>query len=144
MRATKLSPSTAKFQSLLTEIRSNIGFDTLQQMRQNSKTGGALGNVSDNEGVRLESVFGNLSQDLSDKDMIDTLVKVREARRTFLKQSQDAYARAKMENDKSLTRIRPELVRNETLEKDANAVKWAHENPNDPRAAEILKHATNQ
>jgi hypothetical protein len=144
IRATKLSPATAKFQSLLTQIRSNVGFDTLQQMRQNSKTGGALGNVSDNEGVRLESVFGNLNQDLSDKDMIDTLVKIREARREFLKQSQEAYKRAKEQNEGTINRIRPELAKSSPLEKDADAIQWAHKNPNDPRAAKILEHATNQ
>lgn len=50
---------------LLTTIRANIGFDRLQQMREASPTGGALGNVTIGELERLEAVLGALGQSQS-------------------------------------------------------------------------------
>ena len=49
----------------LLTIRSRIGFNELQAMRESSPTGGALGNVTIGELERLESVYGslNLGQD---------------------------------------------------------------------------------
>lgn len=47
---------------LLQTIRSNVGFDRLQQMRAASPTGGALGAVSDFENRQLQSTLGNLEQ----------------------------------------------------------------------------------
>lgn len=44
----------------LDTIKANIGFDRLQQMRENSPTGGALGSVSDNENRLLQAVQGAL------------------------------------------------------------------------------------
>jgi hypothetical protein len=51
--------------ALLTGIKANISFDRLQAMRAASPTGGALGNVSDQEGARLASAYGNLEQSQS-------------------------------------------------------------------------------
>lgn len=41
--------------ALLENLKSQVGFSVLQDMRNNSKTGGALGSVSDDEGKRLEA-----------------------------------------------------------------------------------------
>ncbi len=41
--------------ALLETLKSQVGFGVLQDMRNNSKTGGALGAVSDAEGKRLEA-----------------------------------------------------------------------------------------
>ena len=46
----------------LDTVRANVGFDQLATMRAASPTGGALGNVSDNEGRLLQAVNGNTSQ----------------------------------------------------------------------------------
>lgn len=51
----------ADAQALLEKLKSQVAFDVLQDMRNNSKTGGALGNVSDAEGKRLEANLGALS-----------------------------------------------------------------------------------
>jgi hypothetical protein len=40
---------------------SNVGLDTLQQMRENSPTGGALGQVPIQQQKRLEQVLGSLN-----------------------------------------------------------------------------------
>lgn len=49
----------ADAEAKLNTLKSQIAFSVLQTMRNNSKTGGALGNVSDAEGKRLE---GNLQE----------------------------------------------------------------------------------
>ena len=50
---------------LLDSVKANAGFDKLQNMRDNSPTGGALGQVSERELNFLQSVFGSLNQDQS-------------------------------------------------------------------------------
>jgi hypothetical protein len=45
----------ANARALLNTIKSQVGFGVLQEMRNNSKSGGALGSVSDAEGKRLEN-----------------------------------------------------------------------------------------
>lgn len=49
-------------QEILAGVGSNITIDKLQQMRQNSPTGGALGQVSNYEDQMLRSAYGSLSQ----------------------------------------------------------------------------------
>jgi hypothetical protein len=57
-------PGTAahNLSKLLGGIKANIGFDRLQEMRNNSPTGGALGQVAIAELERLESVRGSIVQ----------------------------------------------------------------------------------
>jgi hypothetical protein len=56
-------PSPAKRVSgFLNGIKSNISIDNLQLMREQSPTGGALGNVSDKDLAILQGVYGDLSQ----------------------------------------------------------------------------------
>lgn len=47
--------AAADAQAKLENLKSQVGFSVLQSMRDASKTGGALGNVSDAEGKRLEA-----------------------------------------------------------------------------------------
>lgn len=47
--------AAADAQAKLENLKSQVGFSVLQAMRDASKTGGALGNVSDAEGKRLEA-----------------------------------------------------------------------------------------
>jgi hypothetical protein len=65
--ATALLPDVARaetdYQSALGFVESalsNVGLDTLQQMRENSPTGGALGQVPIQQQKRLEQVLGSL------------------------------------------------------------------------------------
>jgi hypothetical protein len=51
-----------KLSNNLKTIRANIGFQELQQMRENSPTGGALGNITIGEIERLEAIAGSLDQ----------------------------------------------------------------------------------
>ena len=54
-------------------IRANVGFDRLQVMRDNSKTGGALGNISNQEVAFLQATQGSLNQFRSSEDLRATL-----------------------------------------------------------------------
>jgi len=56
------SPAQA-LMMVLNTIKSNIGFQALQEMRLNSPTGGALGQVSEKELYYLQSTLGDLSQE---------------------------------------------------------------------------------
>ena len=60
----------------LDTIRANIGFDKLQDMRDNSPTGGALGQVSEMENRLLQAVDGALDQLADGKDISDNLEKI--------------------------------------------------------------------
>lgn len=51
--------------ALLDTVKSNVGFDQLQAMRNSSPTGGALGAISDAENRLLQSTLGSLSQSQS-------------------------------------------------------------------------------
>lgn len=68
----------------LDTIRANIGFDKLQEMREQSPTGGALGPVSDFENRNLQAVLGNLEQSQSKEQFIYNLEQVRNAVRDIV------------------------------------------------------------
>lgn len=51
----------SKLKDYLDTIKANVGFDNLAEMRENSKTGGALGNVSDYENKLNQAVKGALN-----------------------------------------------------------------------------------
>lgn len=56
-------------ESALETIKANLGFQELQEMRANSPTGGALGQVAVQELVALQSTVANLSPDLPPKTL---------------------------------------------------------------------------
>lgn len=59
--------AAGKLQNYIRTIQANVGFDQLQQMRDNSPTGGALGNVSDSENRLLAATQGALDPTQSDQ-----------------------------------------------------------------------------
>lgn len=61
----------------LQTIRANVGFEKLQQMRNASKTGGALGQVSEMENKLLQSVLGSLDIGQSEAQLKDNLNQIR-------------------------------------------------------------------
>jgi len=61
---------------LLKPIEASIGFERLQQMRDASPTGGALGQVTERELDLLKSTLGSLDQAQSEKQFLDTLSQV--------------------------------------------------------------------
>jgi hypothetical protein len=57
----------------LETLQSVVSFDRLQQMREASPTGGALGAVSERELALLQSSMGALSNDMSQEELVKTL-----------------------------------------------------------------------
>lgn len=52
----------ANVDALLSTVKANVGFNKLQEMRNASKTGGALGQVSDYENRLLQGVLASMEQ----------------------------------------------------------------------------------
>jgi len=71
-------------------IRANIGFDKLQQMRMDSPTGGALGQVAVQELEMLQSVFGSMDQAQSPAQLKENLVRLGELLTQFKTMRQQA------------------------------------------------------
>jgi len=69
---------------LLKPVRTNIFTAELDQMRANSPTGGAVGNVTDVEGNKFESALGSLDIAQSKGQLLDQIENVRNARREVL------------------------------------------------------------
>ncbi len=88
LSAAKGTPQYDLGQTLNT-IKANIGFDTLQNMRNNSQTGGALGQISDMEEKLLQAVNGSLEPGQSAKQLAANLkdIKQRMADLTAAKQA---------------------------------------------------------
>lgn len=58
-----------RLRAVIETIKSNVGFNYLQQMRELSPTGGALGNVAQQELASLQSVWGNLDPNASEEQL---------------------------------------------------------------------------
>lgn len=72
-------PGTDAFDSskLITTIKANVGFDRLQQMRDSSPTGGALGAINQSEMTLLNSALGNLEQSQSEGQFRENLIRLK-------------------------------------------------------------------
>lgn len=64
--------------SLYDSIRAKLGFDQLQTMRENSPTGGALGQVSDTENKLLQSTIAALKTGLPKDQQLKNLEKIKQ------------------------------------------------------------------
>lgn len=67
----------ADFAQLSDTIKSNIGFDRLQKMRDDSPTGGALGQVSEMELRLLNAALGSLAQTQSPEQLRENLLRIK-------------------------------------------------------------------
>lgn len=72
-RLPSVSKEATAAQALLDKILAKGQFRSLQQLRDNSPTGGAVGNVSDAEGKALRDSFGALSQTQQDEDFANQI-----------------------------------------------------------------------
>lgn len=68
--------AAANAEAQLNALKSQVAFSVLQTMRNNSKTGGALGSVSDAEGKRLEANLAALDKAQSFEEMRKSLDKI--------------------------------------------------------------------
>ena len=67
----------ADVKRLRDSLEANIAFNKLNELRQQSPTGGALGNVTDKDMDLLKAVVGSLSQDQSPRQFRENLLNVR-------------------------------------------------------------------
>jgi hypothetical protein len=72
--APNISEAANRAQALLDKIKAGAGFTALQEMRDASPTGGALGNVSNTEGQKLEDSVATFAQRQSLRDFKNGLV----------------------------------------------------------------------
>lgn len=68
-----INQEAVTFRNELMTVQSNVAFDRLQQMREASKTGGALGAVSERELDLLMAAYGNLQQSTDPKILRENL-----------------------------------------------------------------------
>lgn len=71
--------SAANVKALVDTVKANAGFAELQKMRNNSPTGGALGQVSEREIAYLQSTIGNMEQSQTADQLKDNLRRVKNA-----------------------------------------------------------------
>jgi hypothetical protein len=119
-KAAGLVPGTDAFnlnQRVLT-LKANLGFDRLQQMRDASPTGGALGQVAVQELEALQASVGSLEIGQSQAELKKNLEKVEKHYKAWLNAVKGGRGGG----------LNPQ---------DQQAMDWANANPNDPRAAAI-------
>lgn len=79
MRAMPGSNAGKDMSADIQNLSANFAFDALQAMRDASKTGGALGAISEKELELLESATANVSPDQSQENFLKNLDKARQA-----------------------------------------------------------------
>lgn len=82
-----------KLAGIVESLQANLGLDALQEMRNNSPTGGALGNVTDFENRRLSSTIVSLDTGIEGADFLERLQILREERRKALQRVRTAFDR---------------------------------------------------
>lgn len=85
------TPAT-NLRSTLETIKGNLGFNELQQMRDASPTGGALGQVAVQELMALQSTIASLDPSQSDQQIQANLAKVRSHLDNWQKAVEMSYA----------------------------------------------------
>lgn len=80
-------------QAIIDKVKSQSGLSALQELRKNSPTGGALGNVSNAEGLRLENSAAALAQTQSTTDFDKNLKKYKSDLLAAKQRISEAYKR---------------------------------------------------
>ena len=72
------------YRGLKANVGADIGFERLQQMRAASKTGGALGQVSEKELELLIATLGSMDEDMEESVLLDKLYQIQDAYNYYL------------------------------------------------------------
>jgi hypothetical protein len=118
--------------ALYDKIVAKGGFQALQDLRDMSKTGGALGNVSDKEGKQLIASFAAIDRTQEVEDVqraIDQAVGEVEGSRTRVREAYDTTYEYKAKKDGAAPAAVAPI--------DQQALDWANAHPADPRARAI-------
>jgi hypothetical protein len=89
--ASAMSDAARRALSLFNTITAKGGFSELQDMRNASPTGGALGNVSNQEGRQLIDSFGALSRTQNGNDVRKSLINAQNDLRNLKERMGEAY-----------------------------------------------------
>jgi hypothetical protein len=131
-RTPSFSAAGSRAQALYDKVTAKGGFQALQDMRDASKTGGALGNVSNQEGKQLTASFSAIDrrQDAADvREAINQAIADIEGSKVRMREAyDDTYSYKGSKSQPAPT---------EVTGQDKQALDWANANPKDPRAAQI-------
>jgi hypothetical protein len=134
-RTPSVTKDSLAAQALYDKIVARGGFSELQAMRAASPTGGALGNVSNQEGQQLKQAFAEIGQVQSTDDMKKALLRAAETARQTKQRAREAY------DDTYSYRSSGQPAGGDApppmSAEDKQALDWANANPKDPRAAAI-------
>ena len=72
------------YRGLKANVGADIGFERLQQMRAASKTGGALGQVSEKELELLIATLGSMDENMEESVLLDKLYQIQDAYNYYL------------------------------------------------------------
>lgn len=122
-------------QALYDKVVAKGGFQALQDMRDASKTGGALGNVSNQEGKQLIASFEAIDRRQDAKDVqaaIDNAISSIQGSQVRMREAFDETYGYRTAREAGAGAGGRQLT-----PQDREALNWANSNPNDPRAARI-------
>lgn len=91
--ATFPGTAAADAKARIETLKAKVGFEVLQQMRNNSKTGGALGQVSDMENKLLQQAIDSLDTSQSDEQVLSAIKKVYDTADRIQQRYNEAYDR---------------------------------------------------
>ena len=138
-RTPAITAEARQAQALYDSIVARGGFSELQAMRQASPTGGALGNVSNQENTYLRDAFGALNRTQDTKDLAQALknaaTQVRSSAANMREAYDTTYAYKARGGEGGQATPAPTGLSAE----DRQALDWANANASDPRAAQIKR-----
>jgi len=134
-RTPSVTPAAREAQALYDKIVARGGFSELQAMRAASPTGGALGNVSNQEGQQLKQAFAEIGREQATDSVRRALLRAAETARQTKQRAREAY------EDTYSYRSSGQPAGGDApppmSAEDKQALDWANANPKDPRAAAI-------
>ena len=110
----------ADLEAALSTITSAVGFKRLQDMREASPTGGALGSVSERELSQLNAALGSISQKQSPEQLKKNLLKIKD----HYQKAVDAINAQRIAYNSGLTfKTQEEALKYIQSQKSSNAIK---------------------
>lgn len=118
----------ARVRALLNTLRSQAGFAVLQDLRDSSKTGGAVGNVSDYEQKLLQSNITALDDNLAPEDLREQLKGLIE----YARGAKDRVHGAFSETYPELSGIKPGSAAPASAPAGGGVIKWGRDANGNP------------
>lgn len=137
-RTPSLSADGRAAQALYDKIIAKGGFQSLQDIRNASPTGGALGSISNQEGQQLKASFSEIDQKMDAEDVVAAIDRTIQKVRGSKERVREGYDLTYEYRAPSETMpAAPKPGKSNLAPQDQAALDWANANPSDPRAAKI-------